>query len=211
MSDEAGLKTSKINNSEEELIEDKQNNIEMKLPTSISQKQDRIRIDNNDLIVNSQESKPNSNIFRGKNKYRVSQLKNKLEKQKTLESSESSKDFSLKKDKNENISNQIPNEENRELMISQISWKGDVYFYLNGNIIMGPCSFRPTLLSLCSISVPVFLFLGFNSSFLSERISAIVPIIIFILYVITSLLLIIAAFSDPGIMLRFPLKNNILI
>ena len=75
---------------------------------------------------------------------------------------------------------------------------------------MGPCSFRPTLLSLCSISIPVYLFLGFNSNFLTDRISSIIPIIILIIYLLTTILLIIAAFSDPGIILRFPLKNNIL-
>ena len=208
MIEETRLKTSKINNSEEELIEDNQNNIEMKIPDSISPKHRDLRIDNNDIIFNNSGNRPNSNIFRGKNKYHSQKKKDNLEKQKTLESSESSKDYSLKKDKNENSFYQIPNEENRKLIIKKKKWKGDNYFY--GNIIMGPCSFRPTLLSLFAISIPVYLFLGFNSNFLTDRISSIIPIIILIIYLLTTILLIIAAFSDPGIILRFPLKNNII-
>ena len=211
MIEETRLKTSKINNSEEELIEDKQNNIEIKLPDSIFKEQNGIKVDTNEMYFNNYNNKPNSNIFRGKKKIHSQQKNNILEKQKTLESSESSKDFSLKKDgKNDNSFYQISNEENRKLILKQKSWRGDNFFYLHGNIIMGPCSFRPTLLSLCAISVPVFLFLGFNSHFLTDRISSAIPIIILVVYLITAILLIIAACCDPGIILRFPLKNNII-
>ena len=75
---------------------------------------------------------------------------------------------------------------------------------------MGPCSFRPTLLSLVSISIPVFLFFFFNSNFLINKISIIIPFIIGIIYIITVILLIIAAFCDPGIIFRFPLEKNII-
>ena len=57
---------------------------------------------------------------------------------------------------------------------------------------------------------PSFFFFGFNSNFISDRISIIIPIIILIIYLITSSLLIIAAFCDPLIILRFQLKNNII-
>ena len=199
------------NNSEDQLIEDKQNHIEIKLPDPLVSKGNGIRIGNYDNILNNSEKLPNSNIFRAKNKHNVPIMNNIFEKQRTIESNESSKDFSLKKEKNSNlILYEISNEENRKLLLKLKKWKGDNYFYLNGNIIMGPCSFRPTLLSLCAISIPVFLFLGFNTNFLIDRISIIIPIIITIIYIITFLLLIIAAFCDPGIILRFPLKNNII-
>ena len=207
--DENKTKSSKINNSEEQLIED---NIDIKLPDPISPKQKGIRIDGGDGIFNLSEKRPNSNIYRGKNKYHIKQKKKSLEKEKILGITESSKEYVLKKDKDDNDSSFImmQNEENRKLITKIKKWMGDNYFYLGGNIIMGPCSFRPTLLSFLAISTPVFLFLGFNSNFLSERISLIIPYFIFIIYLITSTLLIISAFCDPGVILRFPLKNNIL-
>ena len=202
-----------INISDEQLIEEQRNHIEIKLPDPINPKQDQIKIHSIDNYFSNSEKRPNSNIFRGKSKYNLKRKKNILEKAKTLESSDSSKDFSLKN--NNNVDNlsllpTIQNEENRKLITRLKKWKGDNYFGLNGNIIMGPCSFRPTLLSLYAISVPVFLFLGFNSNFLSDRISPIIPLIIIIIYLITCILLIVAAFCDPGIILRFPLKNNII-
>ena len=202
---------SKINNSEEELFNEKQNKIEIKLPEQTNPNKTAIRIDSMDNFFDSTKKRPNSNIFRGKKKYRIQSMKNILENQKTLESSESSKDIALKKDSNKNtVLSQISNEENRKLIIKLKNWKGDNYFSFGGNIIMGPCSFRPTLLSLIAISVPVLLFLGFNSTFITSRISILIPIIILIIYSITCILLIIAAFCDPGIILRFPLKSNIL-
>ena len=201
--------SSKINNSEEDFINEKK--IEIKLRDTNSSKNNGIRFNDMDDIYNNSKKRPNSNIFRGKNRYRIKPKKNILDNQKGLESSESSKDFALKKGKNEDlISYQLQNEENRKLVIKQKDWKGDNYFYFNGYIIMGPCSFRPTLLSLLSISIPVFLFIIFNSDFISDRISPIITIIIVIIYTITCLLLIIAAFCDPGIILRFPIKSNIL-
>ena len=199
------------NNSEEQLIEEKQNHIEIKLPESFVHQNNSIRIGNSDNILSNSEKVPNSNIFRAKSKHKLPSKKNVLEKMKTLESSESSKDYALKKDKNNKIlSYQIPNEENRKLSLQLKKWDGDNYFYFKGNVIMGPCSFRPTMLSLCAISIPVFLFLIFNSNFISDRISIIIPIIIFFIYLTTISLLIIASICDPGIILRFKLKNNII-
>ena len=207
--EENRTQTSKINNSEEELIDDKQKSNEIRLHESIIPKKNAITIDDIENDLNIFNKRPNSNIFRGKNKYHIQLNKNFFENNKGLESSESSKDVSLKKKhKKENL--QISNEENRRLIIKRQNWNGDNYFGLNGNLIMGPCSFRPTLLSLCIISTPVFLFLGFNAKFLCDRISSIIPIIIIFIYFLTSLLLIISAFCDAGIILRFPLKNNVL-
>ena len=208
--EENRTQTSKINNSEEELIDDKQKSNEIRLPDPTTPKKNTITIDDIENDLNTFKKRPNSNIFRGKNKYHLQQNKNYFENNKTsLDSSESSKDVSIKKKiKKEKI--QISNEENRKLIIKRKNWNGDNYFGFNGNIIMGPCSFRPTLLSLFIISTPVFLFFGFNSKFISDRISSLVPIIIIFIYFITIILLIISAFCDPGIILRFPLKNNVL-
>ena len=205
--DENKIQSTKINNSEEQLIED---NIDIKLPDPIDPNQKGIRIDGDENIFTISEKRPNSNIYRGKNKFHI-QIKKKIkEKEKILDIEESSKDFALKRDTIENNSSFciIQNEENRKLITKIKKWTGDNYFYFWGNIIMGPCNFRPTLLSLLAISIPVFLFLGFNSNFLSDRVSIIVPIFILILYLITCLFLIIAAFCDPGIILKFPLKNK---
>ena len=207
--EENRTQTSKINNSEEELIDDKQKSNEIKFPEPNTPKKNTINIDDIEKDFNSFKRRPNSNIFRGKNKYYLKKNKNYFENLKSLESSESSKDTSIKKKvKKEN--KLISNEENRKLIIKRKNWNGDNYFGFCGNIIMGPCSFRPTLVSLCIISTPVFLFLGFNANFLCDRISSIIPIIIIFIYFITSMSLIISAFCDAGIILRFPLKNNIL-
>ena len=200
-----------INNSDEQLIEE-QNNIEIKkLPESIDPIRNEINIENIDNICKNLGDKPNSNIFRGKNKFYLKKAKNRIDKQKTLESSETSKELSLKNINNDNAPlEQIQNEENRKLITRYKKWKGDNYFWFNGTIIMGPCSFRPTLLSLYAISVPVFLFIFFDSNYLTDRISYLIPIIIIIIYITTCISLIFAAFIDPGIILRFPLKNNII-
>ena len=104
------------NNSEEQLIEEKHNHIEIKFPESILPKNNSIRIGNSDNILNNSEKVPNGNIFRAKGKHKLPSYKNVLEKKKTLESSESSKDYTLKKNKkNKVLSYQIPNDENRKL------------------------------------------------------------------------------------------------
>ena len=198
-----------INNSEEELI-DTNNHDKIKLSKKEVKNENGIKIDGNvDIFINDNNSSNgvNSNIFREKNKIQTTK-KNNVKYLTSLDSRETSKEIPLKQGKKTNYT--IQNEINKKLIIKQNKWNGDNYFYFFGNIIMGPCSFRPTLLSFISLSIPVFLFLGFNGSFLSQKISIIIPIIIVIIYIITSLLLIIAAFVDAGIILRFPLKNNIL-
>ena len=204
-----------INNSEEQLIEGKNPNLEIKVSKGQNNKKER-KLENfvNNNFYNLSEKRPNSSIFRGKkNKLKKPKIingKKTLENKTTLESNDtSSKDFSLKKDKKVDTT-PILNDENKKLIITRKKWSGDIYFSLKGKMLLGPCSFRPTLLSFTAITIPVFLFLIFNSDFLSKRISAVIPIIIFILYSLTIYLLMKVSFSDPGILLRFPLKNNII-
>ena len=198
-----------INNSEEQLMDEKNPDLDIKM-TEQNKKERKIGNINNDFY-NLSEKRPNSNIFRGKkNKFKA---KKNLEIKATLESSDmSSKAIIIKKDIKNNEPNQsiLSNEENKKLILNRKSWSGDIYFKLWGNMLLGPCSFRPTLLSFCAISIPVFLFMIFNSDFISKRISAFIPIFIFLLYSFTIYLLIKVSFSDPGILLRFPLKKNII-
>ena len=198
-----------INNSEEQLMDEKNPDLDIKM-TEQNKKERKIGNINNDFY-NLSEKRPNSNIFRGKkNKFKA---KKNLETKATLESSDmSSKAIIIKKDIKNNEPNQfiLSNEENKKLILNRKSWSGDIYFKLWGNMLLGPCSFRPTLLSFCAISIPVFLFMIFNSDFISKRISAFIPIFIFLLYSFTIYLLIKVSFSDPGILLRFPLKKNII-
>ena len=198
-----------INNSEEQLMEEKNPDLDIKI-TEQNKKERKIGNIKNDFY-NLSEKRPNSNIFRGKkNKFKA---KKNLETKATLESSDmSSKAIIIKKDIKNNEPNQfiLSNEENKKLILNRKSWSGDIYFKLWGNMLLGPCSFRPTLLSFCAISIPVFLFMIFNSDFISKRISAFIPIFIFLLYSFTIYLLIKVSFSDPGILLRFPLKKNII-
>ncbi len=198
-----------INNSEEQLMDEKNPDLDIKI-TEQNKKERKIGNINNDFY-NLSEKRPNSNIFRGKkNKFKA---KKNLETKATLESSDmSSKAIIIKKDIKNNEPNQfiLSNEENKKLILNRKSWSGDIYFKLWGNMLLGPCSFRPTLLSFCAISIPVFLFMIFNSDFISKRISAFIPIFIFLLYSFTIYLLIKVSFSDPGILLRFPLKKNII-
>ena len=198
-----------INNSEEQLMDEKNPDLDIKI-TEQNKKERKIGNINNDFY-NLSEKRPNSNIFRGKkNKFKA---KKNLETKATLESSDmSSKAIIIKKDIKNNEPKQsiLSNEENKKLILNRKSWSGDIYFKLWGNMLLGPCSFRPTLLSFCAISIPVFLFMIFNSDFISKRISAFIPIFIFLLYSFTIYLLIKVSFSDPGILLRFPLKKNII-
>ena len=206
-------KTSRINNSNEELIEDQKNKIQIKLKGIVNQHLNQIRIENNENNYNNQEkiTTNNSNIYRG-NKKKIKKNKNEKDETIDIDSYDSSKDESLKKNKEmDNISiYEIKNEDNKKLITTMNRWEGDNYIYSNGKILMGPCSFRPTLLSLCAISIPVFLFLGYNSKFLTDTISVIIPIIITFIYLITVTLLIITAFCDPGIIFRFPLEKKII-
>lgn len=63
--------------------------------------------------------------------------------------------------------------------------------------------FRPTLMTSLAITLPVSLFLGFNSKYMWNNINQSIPLITIILFIITIIYLIIASFSDPGIILRY--------
>lgn len=63
--------------------------------------------------------------------------------------------------------------------------------------------FRPTLMTSLAITLPVSLFLGFNSKYMWNNINQSIPFITIILFIITIVYLIIASFSDPGIILRY--------
>ena len=88
------------------------------------------------------------------------------------------------------------------------SWKGANYFPFNANFIEGPCSFRPTLLTACAMTVPVLLFYIFNSKYLTNKYSIIIPIIIGVIYLIEFVYLIVASFCDPGIIRRFNIIDD---
>ena len=201
------LKSSKINNSKEDLIEESKQKMKMDLRNVIKQKINNIKIEEKENIPEN-ISTNNSNIFHPKNK------KEKIEKKNIELNSELSKDSSIKKinpEKKEEIFNKlIPNDKNNKLITKKEDWDGYNYIRLKGNLLLGPCSFRPTMLSLIALSVPIFLFLFFISNFLSKKISFFIPLIIIILYIITVTLLIIASFCDPGIILNFPLEKRII-
>ena len=92
-----------------------------------------------------------------------------------------------------------------KLVDSYIDWDGDNYFPMGCRILLGPCSFRPSLLTGICITIPVFLYILFNAKFLSIAIT----IIIIILYIIMMILFVSASFNDPGIIRRFKSDDNI--
>ena len=202
------LKSSKINNSKEELIEESKQKIKIDLKNSIKQKIKNIRIEDKENIPDNMCTN-NSNIFRGK-----SHKKEKLENKNNDIDSDQSKDSSLKKIIQEKNFEQnkliIINEKNFNLIAKIADWAGYNYIRWKGNLLLGPCSFRPTMLSLITISIPIFLFLFFISDFLAKKISFLIPLIIVIIYIITVSLLIIVSFCDPGIILSFPMKKRII-
>ena len=210
--------SSKINNSKEQFIEEQRQKIEMKFKEFPNKNMTEIRIDNQENIFNKENiNSNNSNIYRSNNKKHPSKKKKEKEKEKEKKDiieiieNESSKEESLKSYKNKDKANYIlKNENNKKLIITSKNWEGDNYLYLNDRILMGPCSFRPTLLSLCAITIPVFLFIDNSFVFLKDNISIMIPLIILFIYVITLILLILAAFCDPGIIFRFPLEKNII-
>ena len=202
------VKSSKINNSKEELIEESKQKINIELKNAINKKINIIRIDEKENIPEN-ISTNNSNIFRGNKHKKEKKDKKNIELDSEFSKDSSMKNIVLKKDKKE-FKYEISNEINKKLITKIEDWNGYNYIRWNGNLILGPCSFRPTMLSLTAINVPIFLFLIFIADFITKKISFIIPLIIFILYLITVSLLIIASFCDPGIMLSFPLEKRII-
>ena len=202
-------KSTKINNSKEDLIEESKQKMNIDLKNSTKQKMNKIRIEDKENIPDNMSTN-NSNIFRKK-----SHKKEKMENNENEDvDSEQSKDSSLKKiiqeKKEENYNLKIINEKNNNLITKIVDWAGYNYIRCKGNLLLGPCSFRPTMLSIIAFSIPIFLFLLFLSDFLTKKISFMIPLIIVIIYIITIILLIIASFCDPGIILSFPMKKRVL-
>lgn len=83
-------------------------------------------------------------------------------------------------------------------------WEGDNYFPCKGKYLYGPSSFKPTLMTSLAIALPVGLFIGFDSKYMWEEMHESVPIITGVLFVCTIFFLVIASFSDPGIIRRYP-------
>ena len=83
-------------------------------------------------------------------------------------------------------------------------WEGDNYFPMKAQMIEAPYSFRPSLLTGIILSIPVFLFLSFNSKFVM------ITIFLIILYIIIMILLLLVSFNDPGTIRRFKSEDNIL-
>jgi hypothetical protein len=92
-----------------------------------------------------------------------------------------------------------------KLVDSSIDWEGDNYFPLGCRLLLGPCSFRPSLLTGLCITIPAFLYILFNGQFLS----VVITIVIIILYIIMMILFVMASFNDPGILRRFKSDDNI--
>ena len=103
-------------------------------------------------------------------------------------------------DEEENISN-------LKLINYYKEWKGDNYFIFGCKLLEGPCSFRPTLATGSMVTFPVLLFIISEFNFLNTEITSLIPILIFILYIIIIIFLVIATFIDPGIIRRYNIKK----
>ena len=88
------------------------------------------------------------------------------------------------------------------------NWNGDNYFIFNCHMLEGPTSFRPTLLTACVLILPTILFLSFNSQYIAEKITIVIPIIILILCISSLFFLLIVTFVDPGIIRRFNIDDH---
>ena len=98
--------------------------------------------------------------------------------------------------------------EKYQLIKNYKKWEGDNYFPGGGKILEGPSSIRPTLLTSCIITLPLFLFFLFNYDFIKKEINIFIILILIILYLSSITLLIISSFSDPGILRRFKTNND---
>jgi len=96
----------------------------------------------------------------------------------------------------------------KDLISDYRNWNGYNYFPIKGAIIEGPCNIRPTVMTACAVTVPVLLFLIFNTNYISDKLTIAIPIIIEIIYIIIIIYLLISAFVDPGIIRRFNILND---
>ena len=95
-----------------------------------------------------------------------------------------------------------------ELITNYRFWTGFNYFPLKAKIIEGPSGFKPTLMTGTAITIPIILFFIFEADYLSDELTAFIPILIIILYIIILVNLILATFCDPGIIRKFYIQNN---
>ena len=97
---------------------------------------------------------------------------------------------------------------NSKLITNYKKWNGDNYFPFWASAIEGPCSFRPTLMTACAMTIPLILFYIFNSKYLTDEYSIFIPIVLGVLYLISFIYLFVASFVDPGIIRRFNLSKD---
>ena len=109
---------------------------------------------------------------------------------------------------NNNRNNIIKNFNNSSLIQYISKWEGDNFFVFKGLYLFGPTTFKSTLLTFISISVPIVLILVFSSSYIIKELNVSLIIIEIFLYILTIFFLIKATISDPGILRRFPISNN---
>ena len=95
-----------------------------------------------------------------------------------------------------------------ELITNYRFWTGFNYFPLKAKIIEGPSGFKPTLMTGMAITIPIILFFIFEADYLSDELTAFIPVLITILYIIILVNLILATFCDPGIIRKFYIQNN---
>ena len=201
------LKTSYFSEKIRENIKNKQ-----KLMKEIFNKRNYSKLENSKInILNDSLDKdaalvPINNYLKEKNeKQKVNDLYN-------IASLPTNSIDNSKKNNNSMINNNSQNKynvltKNKLKLVDNIKdWEGDNYFPLGGRILMGPCGFRPSLLTGVTISVPVFLYLVFNLNHLN----IILLIVVIVLYIILIILLLLASFQDPGIIRRFKSNDNIL-
>ena len=145
------------------------------------------------------EGSNNKHIYSSKKKSKNDKLRFSLKNNNSFLSNNNNNSFNLKK-------NKIPI--HSKLITHYDNWKGNNYFPFKGYIIEGPCSFRPSLMTGCAMTVPAILFFVFNAKYITDKLTVFIPILIGILYLITFVYLIIATFRDPGIIRRFNLIND---
>ena len=182
---------------------------DLKNSTNLDKNENNNNIPSNN---NTFDASYNKNIYNSKKSFYDETPITKLSKKKNSSIlSNNEMKFPLNNNNNNNnsfhlIKNKIPI--HSKLITHYTKWKGQNYFPFKGHILEGPCSFRPTLMTACAMTIPTILFLVFNSKYLTDKLTIFVPILIGIIYLITFVYLIIASFCDPGIIRRFNLVND---
>ena len=160
-------------------------------------------IDSNNSNIPKEEN--SSNISYYKNIYNSQSINNNYEEKNDI----GTKGFDTIPSGENNINDNFIKEiyKNNKLITNYKKWSGDNYFIFKGHMIEGPCSFRPTLLTACAMTIPTILFLSFNSQYMKNELSVVIPFLIVFIYIITLIYLLVGSFSDPGIIRRFNFNN----